>query len=49
MINNKEKLSLTNSIEDALDVADKKSEEQHLRYIHEEIFGKLRLRDGIND
>ena len=47
MINNKEKLSLTNSIENALDVADRNSEEQRIRYTHEEIFRKLR--DGIND
>lgn len=38
---------LTESIEDTLDVADKKSDEQHTRYTHKEIFTKLR--EGMND
>ena len=33
---------LTESIEDALDVADKMAEETNERYLHEEMFAKLR-------
>ena len=33
---------LTESIEDALDVADKMAEETNERYSHEEMFAKLR-------
>ena len=33
---------LTESIEDALDVADKQAEENNKRYTHEEMFSKLR-------
>lgn len=38
---------LTESIEDALDVADKMSEENNKRYTHEEMFAKLR--ETVND
>ncbi len=38
---------LTESIEDALDVADKAAEETNKRYTHEEMFGKLR--EAVND
>ena len=38
---------LTESVEDALDVADKKAEESSKRYTHEEMFAKLR--EAVND
>lgn len=38
---------LTESIDDALDVADKMAEEVDTRYTHEEMFKKLR--EAIND
>ena len=38
---------LTESIEDALDAADKMSEENNKRYTHEEMFAKLR--ETVND
>ncbi len=38
---------LTESVEDALDVADKMAEEIDKRYTHEEMFSKLR--EAIND
>lgn len=38
---------LTESTEDALDVADKMSEENNKRYTHEEMFAKLR--ETVND
>lgn len=38
---------LTESIEDSLDVADKMAEETNKRYIHEEMFAKLR--EAVND
>lgn len=38
---------LTESVEDALDVADKRADENHKRYTHEEMFAKLR--GTIND
>lgn len=38
---------LTESIEDALDVADKMSEENNKRYTHEEMFAKIR--ETVND
>lgn len=38
---------LTESVEDALDVADKMTEEIDKRYTHEEMFSKLR--EAIND
>lgn len=38
---------LTESIEDALDVADKMAEETNKRYTHEEMFSKLR--EAVND
>ena len=33
---------LTDSVEDALDVADRMAEESNVRYLHEEMFAKLR-------
>ena len=38
---------LTESVEDALDVADKMAEETNKRYTHEEMFSKLR--EAVND
>lgn len=38
---------LTDSVEDALDVADKMAEETDKRYTHEEMFAKLR--EAVND
>lgn len=38
---------LTESVEDALEVADKVAEENNKRYTHEEIFAKLR--EAVND
>lgn len=38
---------LTESVEDALDVADKVAEEANKRYTHEEMFTKLR--EAVND
>ena len=38
---------LTESIEDALDVADKMADETNKRYTHEEMFSKLR--ETVND
>ncbi len=38
---------LTESIEDALDVADKMAEETNKRYTHEEMFTKIR--EAVND
>ena len=38
---------LTESVEDALDVADKMAEEIDKRYTHEEMFSKLR--EAFND
>lgn len=38
---------LTESVEDALDVADKMAGETNIRYSHEEMFAKLR--EAVND
>lgn len=38
---------LTESVEDALDIADRQAQESSIRYSHEDVFGKLR--EAINE